>query len=439
MSAPTQTAEQFKRRYLATLNKEISNQTKNYDANRVFKQTGQSTAVPVDTRSITEKTADLEGLKVLLRAELRKITDAANANSILEQLEPNEIEFAYQQFAAIEREMKSRFRTGVPAEAFTAFLERYIRQYEKTAGVEDAFDTQLEEELAPIREALNVPPRRGRVAVEGATGDYNSQFGEELPPVNWAGIKPKEGRALWSRMRAELARQYGARENNLTQGQIDRRAELKYKIDKSNMNASFEKIKQWCAENPNDWNLFRDILAGIGGRGIRGGSVAVAVVGKPRRGIVPKDLVPFGRYFVDACKLDDDIVHLKKPCGVNVPEVPTRKVSKEVCSIMKGIVGGKLPQYDDIEPLNDEDRAYLHKVVKLAKLNNQVRIPEPNKDAKKAEQERFELMRGQILAGNDNPMLIKEFKLLVLKYVKEGRIPKREANEVLYELMALGL
>lgn len=436
MSAPIQTQEQFKTRYLASLKKDISNQTKNYEANKVFKQTGQSTATPVDTRSITEKTADLEGLKVLLRAELRKITDAANANSIIEQLEPNEVEFAYQQFAAIEREMRTRFRTGVPAEAFTAFLERYIRQYEKTAGVEDAFDTQLEEELAPIREALNVPARRGRVAVENASGDYNSQYGEELPPVNWAGIKAKEGRAMWSRMRAELTRQYGARDSQLTQGQIDRRAALKAKIDSSNMNASFDKIKQWCADNPNDWLLLRDILGGVGGRGIRGGSIAV---GRPRRGIVPKDLVPFGRYFVDACKLDDDIVHLKKPCGVNVPEVPTRKVSKAVCSIIKGIVGGKLPQYDDIEPLDDDDRNYLHKIVKLAKLNNQVRIPEPNKDAKKAEQERFELMRGQILAGNDNPMLIREFKLLVLKYVKDGRIPRREANEVLYELMALGL
>jgi hypothetical protein len=52
--------------------------------------------------------------------------------------------------------------------------------------------------------------------------------------------------------------------------------------------------------------------------------------------------------------------------------------------------------------------------------------------------ERFEILKGQILAGNDSKELVKEFKVAMLKFVKEGRIPKREANEILYELMALG-
>jgi len=81
----------------------------------------------------------------------------------------------------------------------------------------------------------------------------------------------------------------------------------------------------------------------------------------------------------------------------------------------------------------------LHNVVRRAKLNNIVKIPTPDKKAQAAEMDRWELLRGEILAGNDNPELIKEFKVLLLKYIKEGRIPRREANEVLYELMALGL
>ncbi len=421
-------AAEFKKQYLASMKQDISNQTKNYQANQVFKATQQPSAPP-DTRSITDKLADKEGLKVLLRAELMKITDGANAQSIISQLGDDELEFAYKQFGALEREMKSRFKSGVPAEAFVNFLERYIKQFEETGGVAPT----LEEALGPIKSELELITRRGNRAVEGATGEYNSQFEGELPAEDWSNVRASGVKAVWSKIRNELLRQYGS-EKGLTQQQIDRRQSLKLKIDKSGMNSSSEKIRQWCAENPADWEYLRAILATTAGAGMRGAGVA------PRRsrGITKRDLVPFGRYFLDACKLDDGVIHLKKPCGANVPEIPTRRVSKAIGGILKGIVGGKLPQYDDIEPLSDDERGYLHNIVRRAKLNNQIRIPQPNKDKENAAMERWELLRGQILAGNDNIELIKEFKVLLLKYIKEGRIPRREANEVLYELMALG-
>ena len=53
--------------------------------------------------------------------------------------------------------------------------------------------------------------------------------------------------------------------------------------------------------------------------------------------------------------------------------------------------------------------------------------------------EEFEKMRGQILAGNDNKDLIKKFKLTLLKFAKDGRIPRREVNEVLMEMASIGL
>jgi hypothetical protein len=53
--------------------------------------------------------------------------------------------------------------------------------------------------------------------------------------------------------------------------------------------------------------------------------------------------------------------------------------------------------------------------------------------------EDFEKMRGQILAGNDNKDLLKKFKLTLLKFAKDGRIPRREVNEILIEMASLGM
>jgi hypothetical protein len=42
------------------------------------------------------------------------------------------------------------------------------------------------------------------------------------------------------------------------------------------------------------------------------------------------------------------------------------------------------------------------------------------------------------MAGNDSKELIKKFKLLIIKLSKNGTIPKREAMEVMEELLILG-
>ena len=51
----------------------------------------------------------------------------------------------------------------------------------------------------------------------------------------------------------------------------------------------------------------------------------------------------------------------------------------------------------------------------------------------------FNILKGEISAGNNNKELVKEFKLMLLKFVHEGRVPKRIAHEILIELAAQGL
>jgi hypothetical protein len=59
-----------------------------------------------------------------------------------------------------------------------------------------------------------------------------------------------------------------------------------------------------------------------------------------------------------------------------------------------------------------------------------------NKDGE--EMNRFEILKGQIIAGNDNRELVKEFKTMLLKLSNEGRVKKAEAREILMDLTALG-
>ena len=45
----------------------------------------------------------------------------------------------------------------------------------------------------------------------------------------------------------------------------------------------------------------------------------------------------------------------------------------------------------------------------------------------------------EIGAGNDNKGMIREFKVMLMKFVNEGRVPRRQAHEILTDLAAQGL
>jgi hypothetical protein len=55
------------------------------------------------------------------------------------------------------------------------------------------------------------------------------------------------------------------------------------------------------------------------------------------------------------------------------------------------------------------------------------------------EMDRFEILKGEIEAGNDNKTLIKEFKLMLVRFMNAGRIPRRQAQDILVDIASMGL
>ena len=88
--------------------------------------------------------------------------------------------------------------------------------------------------------------------------------------------------------------------------------------------------------------------------------------------------------------------------------------------------------------MDEEEKAYLHKVAKKANLLDRLSIPSPSKDEREKDVHNFEVMKGEIMSGNDNKDLIKKFKLLVLKLKNQELLPKSQADEILADLTSIG-
>jgi len=168
-------AKEYRDRYLATLALTVQNDMLNLNANQVFKQTGQPSRPP-DTRTTTEKLADLEGMKVSLRVGLLGITDGTQANETIDQLTPDEVVFASQKLPAITMDLKPRFARGVPSTALVNYI-RALRQKElQTNGV--SFTAQE----ATAQQILNAI-QAGRTQLGGNGGPIQDGIGNAAPSI----------------------------------------------------------------------------------------------------------------------------------------------------------------------------------------------------------------------------------------------------------------
>ena len=114
---------------------------------------------------------------------------------------------------------------------------------------------------------------------------------------------------------------------------------------------------------------------------------------------------------------------------------PSQAVSDAVASSLRKIVSGGELSFDDISGLKESERRYLHDVVTQCGVASN--LPQP-KDAIAAQSDRYTILKGEIIAGQDNPELVREFKTLILKMSASGQLPKGAVREVLLDLVALG-
>jgi len=117
----------IRQQYLDNMALDIANMTKNLNANRLFKANGSTGSEPADTRTATEKFADIEGLRQSVKTGLRDITDAMEAQNIINDITTPELEFLAQQLPFIIRDLKPKFALGVPAGSFVPYLRRMMR------------------------------------------------------------------------------------------------------------------------------------------------------------------------------------------------------------------------------------------------------------------------------------------------------------------------
>jgi len=151
-----------------------------------------------------------------------------------------------------------------------------------------------------------------------------------------------------------------------------------------------------------------------------------------------KSYVPFGKYVLNRRRLNDNKLMVRTVKGGAISGIPTLSISPVLGGIIKKMVGGALPSYNEMSNLSEEEQNTLYKIFKISEVDNADLLPAPNKTKEEEEMNRFQILKGQVLAGNDNKELIKEFKVMLLKFIHNGKVPRGQGMEIICDLMAMG-
>ena len=476
--------------YKANLQLQINNNNRIYNAVSQATQGIQVPEQPADMRSLSEKIGDIQNLKNQLSVQLRQITDGSNADMIVNRLNDDELTRAVQYFQILAQKLKSSYALGVPADVFIQALQNYSDIQDESAGIDmglQGLQRQASEIIMSLKNIAEhgLTPQSIQNLIEYGkatkvatpaqliTLDEMEKVLFSLGDLKRISELPVEQKTELEQKLSEVYTKLPTREEfedlynylQSIQDPDERKNTFDTIMDTMNGLTANDaevlreykmprKLAKKFEKEQTQIKRVREKQAGKvaqkqAGKGMSGCGMVVfnepsEIVEKPKTkkairitGKIekPVEFVPFGKYAIHKFRLNDGILMLRSKSNNSIPTLPPQKIGKNMVDILKQVIIGGVPSFENISGLDADDKELLHKIVKLSHID--LSVPTPDLTKKEQDNHRFQLLRGQLIAGNNSKELIKELKGLLLKFIANNSIPKTQANAVLFELMNL--
>jgi hypothetical protein len=143
----------------------------------------------------------------------------------------------------------------------------------------------------------------------------------------------------------------------------------------------------------------------------------------------------FGKYVLNNKKLNErrlDVKTLKS--GNAVKDLSNIPISEDLTDILTDLVNTQKLNEKHLHRLHANEKRIFSKLINGSGLYGKYKVKLVPSQQEQQENERFEMVKGIYTAGNDSQEVIKELKQFIIKFMNDGRIPRKEGLEILYEL-----
>jgi len=146
----------------------------------------------------------------------------------------------------------------------------------------------------------------------------------------------------------------------------------------------------------------------------------------------------FGKYAIHLPQLHNkNTLNIKYKSLGAIPTLKPITISDDFKDFIMETLEKKSVNERALKKLPTHEISYFERAVAGAGLLETFKMKRSNTDEEKKDLDRFTLLRGELIAGNNSDKLVKELRSLIVKFLNTGRIHKAEGMNLLQELSVL--
>lgn len=143
----------------------------------------------------------------------------------------------------------------------------------------------------------------------------------------------------------------------------------------------------------------------------------------------------YGKYAIHIPQLEQqDILNVKYKSLGQVPKFKPIPVSDIFRDFILDLLENGKPNVRVYSQIAPEERKFFEEMSIGAGVWNSLGLKRTTTSSDEEENKRFEILRGEYMAGNNNPKVASELRRLVIKMMNDGRIRKNQGIDLLMEL-----
>ncbi len=151
------------------------------------------------------------------------------------------------------------------------------------------------------------------------------------------------------------------------------------------------------------------------------------------------EYIDFGKYLLSLKQLQKGKFMLRTKSKNPVLSFKTITLTKKTKAIVEKLLRDIDITFEEIDALSEDEKNVIDTIVSFTCINNRLKIPNTRRSKLEQKLNKFNVLRGSIIAGNDNENLLREFRMLLVELNAEGYISKKETSDVLLQLMKLNI
>jgi hypothetical protein len=142
----------------------------------------------------------------------------------------------------------------------------------------------------------------------------------------------------------------------------------------------------------------------------------------------------FGKFMINQKQLRNGILNVKYHSGGPVPQIKKMNISDNLKNFMFDLLETQEINQSLYRKLNNDDKKLFRKLVTLAQLSKKLGVKDIREDDEE-DVKRYELVKGQFLAGNNADSVKHELVKLIYKFSLGGKISSQDAEEIILSLL----